>query len=139
MTITIAITLKQQRRINLMKKGILIFLLLTVTGCASRGFFPHSTGTQVDLSKNNYKIVKANAIGVSRGFNFLGIIPIVPPTYTRAMSDLYSKASITEGSAQALINVTQERSTLYLILFSIPELTVRADVIEFHDEGSIDE
>jgi hypothetical protein len=92
-------------RINLMKKGILIFLLLTVTGCTSRGVFPHSTGTQVDLSRNNYKLVKVNAIGVSRGFYLLGIIPIVPPTYTRAMSDLYSQAGITEGSAQALINV----------------------------------
>jgi hypothetical protein len=104
-------------------------------GCASVGTFPHSTGTSVDLTKSNFRIIKSNAIGEDSGFSVLGIIPLVSPTYTNAMSALYSKAGVSEGKAQALINVSQERSTLYLILFSIPKLTVRADVIEFLDEN----
>jgi hypothetical protein len=95
---------------------------------------PHGTITQVDLTRNNYRVVKANAIGQSRGFAILGIIPIVSPTYPSAMSALYTNANVTEGSATALANVSQERSVIYLVLFSIPTLTVRADVIEFQDE-----
>jgi len=116
----------------------LTFLCLIIIGlvssCASTGIFPHSTSTSVDLAKSNYRIIKSNAIGESSGFSLLGFIPLVPPTYTDAMSDLYGKAGISEGKAQALVNVTQERSMLYLILFSIPKLTVRADIIEFLEE-----
>jgi hypothetical protein len=36
-----------------------------------------------------------------------------------------------EGRAVSLTNVTQERQTLYLVLFSLPKIVVRADVIEF--------
>ena len=39
-----------------------------------------------------------------------------------------------EGSAQAFVNVNQETSTLYLLVFSLPTLTVRADVLEFRGE-----
>ena len=121
-----------------MKRNYLILglLFLFLMGCATAtGTFPHGTGTQVDLSKANYRIVKANAIGESSGFNLLGIIPIVPPRYTTAMSDLYSRVDILEGKSHALVNVIQERSSLYLILFSIPKLTIRADLIEFFEES----
>jgi hypothetical protein len=119
-----------------MKKRHLLVgaLLVLAVSCASVGSLPHSTGTRVDLSRKNYRVVKANAIGQSSGFALLGIIPIASPTYPAAMSNLYENAQITEGSATALANVSQERSTVYLVLFSIPKLTVRADVIEFLDE-----
>ncbi len=112
--------------------NIFLFVLLIVSfGCANRGVVPYATGTQVELTRKNYHVIKSNVIGESSGFSFLGIIPIMPPRYTNAMSDLYSSAGLSKGKAQALVNVVQERSTLYLILFSIPKLTVRADVIEF--------
>jgi hypothetical protein len=115
---------------------ILGLLFLFLMGCATAtGTFPHGTGTQVDLSKANYRVIKANAIGESTGFNLLGIIPIAPPRYTTAMTDLYSKVGISEGKSHALVNVIQERSNLYLILFSIPKLTIRADIIEFFEES----
>ena len=112
---------------------LLVGLVLAVVaaGCASTGTFPHASGTQVDLNRKNYRVVKANAVGTSMGFRLLGLISIVPPTYAAAMSDLYLSAGVREGSAQALVNVTQERSTVYLILFSLPRLSVRADIIEF--------
>jgi hypothetical protein len=76
-------------------------------------------------------VVKANAIGTSSGFKLFCFIPFAAPTYNEAMSNLYKEAGITEGRAQTLTNVTQENSNLYLLLFSIPKLTIRADVIEF--------
>jgi len=46
-------------------------------------------------------------------------------------------ASVSEplkGRAVALSNEMEDRSVLYLILFSVPKLTVTADVIEFTDQ-----
>jgi len=107
---------------------------LFLAGCASTGDFPHVTGTSVDLSRKNYRVIKSNAVGESTGFSLLGFIPLASPRYTEAMTKLYAEAGLKEGEAQALANVSQEKSSTYLILFSIPKLTVRADVIEFQDE-----
>lgn len=118
------------------RRGVLVasvclLVVFLAAGCTSTGTFPQTSGTQVDLSRKNFRVVKANAIGTSSGFKLLGFIPFAAPTYSEAMSNLYQKAGVTEGKAQTLTNVTQERSSLYLVLFSIPKLTIRADVIEF--------
>jgi len=97
---------------------------------------PNTTTTGVQLSQNNYKVVKAGARGESRGFRLLGIIPFGSPKSGAAKQRLY--ASVDQpltGRAIALANQTEDRSTLYLILFSIPKLTVTADVIEFTDKA----
>jgi hypothetical protein len=39
------------------------------------------------------------------------------------------------GKAVALADQMEDRSTLYLILFSIPKVTITADVIEFVDSS----
>jgi hypothetical protein len=109
----------------------LCLLVTFLAGCSSTGTFPQTSGTQVDLSRKNFRVVKANAVGSSTGFKLFGFIPFAAPRYTTAMSHLYKKAGIAEGKAQTLTNVTQERSNLYLVLFSLPKLTVRADIIEF--------
>jgi len=111
--------------------AVCLVVVFLAVGCTSTGTFPQTSATQVDLSRKNFHIVKANAIGTSSGFELFCFIPFAAPTYSRAMSDLYKTAGVTEGKAQTLTNVTQERSTLYLLLFSIPQLTIRADVIEF--------
>ena len=112
--------------------GALLFAsLLMPAGCAGRGPLPLASGTRVELARKNYRLIRPNVTGRSSGFYFLGVIPIIPPRYTDAMSDLYSKAGLSKGKAQALVNVVQEKSTIYLILFSIPRLTIRADVVEF--------
>jgi hypothetical protein len=111
-------------------------LALGLAGCASTHVeAPSSTSqTQVVLTGRNYRIVKANAIGSSMGFKLLGIIPFANPSYAEAMSRLYATAGPAEGKALAVTNVGQERTGLYFILFSLPKLTVRADIIEFVDE-----
>lgn len=120
-----------------MKKGYFIIGLLVVflAGCASIGNFPYTNGTQVNLERNNYKMIKTNAMGASSGFTLLSF-PITTPQHTLAMSKLYSDAGImSEGKAYALTNVIQEITSTSFILFSFPTYRVRADIIEFVEEG----
>jgi len=89
------------------------------------------------LTEKNYKLIKGGAKGESSGFRLLGIIPFASPSHASAKARLYE--SIGEpltGRAVALMNETEDRSVLYLILFSVPKLTVTADVIEFTDKAS---
>ena len=96
------------------------------------------TTTTVNLSRQNFKIVKANAIGSSVGFSFLGLITLKSPGYDEAITKLYQYAGVSEGKSQALVNVVHEHSSTYFILFALPKITVRADVIEFTD-GAVPE
>lgn len=110
--------------------------LIALSGCSSTGEFKgQSTGAGVVLTKKNYKVVKVAAKGKSSGFRLLGIIPFTSPSYAKAKESLYeSVGEPLEGRAIALVNQTEDRSSLYLILFSIPQVTITADVIEYLDE-----
>jgi hypothetical protein len=107
------------------------------TGCASQGEFRgQSTGTQISLAGNNYKVIKAGAKGESSGFKLLGIIPFASPNYADAKAALYqSVGEPLTGRSVALANQTEDRSSLYLILFSIPKVSITADVVEFTDKA----
>ncbi len=113
----------------------LMFLCLAI-GCASSHIETgQSTSTAVSLTGKNYQLIQGGAQGESYGFRLLGIIPLGSPHYADAKRALY--ASVKEpltGKAVALINEMHDKSTLYLILFSVPKLTVTADVIEFTDQ-----
>ena len=87
--------------------------------------------TQVGLDGNNYRIIQTNVTAVSKGFKILGFITIKSPSYVKAMSDLYAQTHIQEGRPQALANVVHETAGMNLILFSMPKIRVRADLIEF--------
>lgn len=119
----------------MLKKHVAVLFVgaLLLAGCGSTGSMPQSTGTDVSLRGNNYKIVKAGARGESSGFYLLGFIPIVSPNYADAKSSLYqSVGQSLEGRSVALANQTHDRSTLYVILFSIPKITITADIVEFN-------
>ena len=122
-----------------MKRKILSIALCStflaiLTGCATGDEYRQSTGTTISLAGNNYKLIKAGAAGHSSGFRLLMVIPFASPTIGGAKTSLYKSAGIQEtGKAMALANYTEDRTTLYLILFSIPKITVTADVIEFTD------
>jgi hypothetical protein len=94
---------------------------------------PYATTTAVNLSRQNFKIVKSNAIGSSVGFSFLGLVTLKAPGYAEAITQLYQQTGVSEGKAQALVNVVHENSSTYFILFALPKITVRADIIEFTD------
>ena len=95
--------------------------------------------TQVRLDQDNFVTVKTNASGKSKGFALLGLITIVPAKFSTALDRCYVQAGIESGTPQTLANVVMERNTTYWILFSIPEVSVRADVVEFVPAESSDE
>ena len=114
-----------------------VALSILGTGCSSMTVNPQSsTVTGVQLSENNYKLVKAGVIGRSYGFKVLGIFPLASPSVGVARSELYRSAgSSLAGKSIALANVTEDRASTYLIAFSIPRLIITADIIEFTDRS----
>jgi hypothetical protein len=94
------------------------------------------TATEVQLSSGNFRIIKTNAVGSSWGVNFLGIFPLLSPDIVKALSNLYENGCVGEGRPVAIVNVVQQNTAPYFILFSIPRITVRADVVEFVDGGA---
>ena len=122
---------------HLLRISEFFLLSLLATGCASQGEFRgQGTGTQISLAGNNYKVIKAGARGQSSGFRLLGIIPFTSPNYADAKASLYrSVGEPLTGKSIALANQTEDRSALYLILFSIPKVTITADVVEFTDKA----
>ena len=105
---------------------------LILCSCSNVGSMSGNTNTHVDLVGNNYKMIKPGASGSSSGFLLLGFIPFIEPSYAEAKSNLYNSVGINlTGRAVALANQTDDKSNIYLILFSIPKVTITADVVEF--------
>jgi hypothetical protein len=124
--------------------SLLGLLCLLLSGCPAALPFLSTTGsglnqaqqlqtsTMVHLNGQNYRIVKTNVTGSDWGFSLLGLINLVSPNYVKAVKQLYKEGGITEGNrAIAVANVAQQDTSPYFILFSIPRITLRADVIEF--------
>jgi hypothetical protein len=132
------------------KLFFILSILWVLNGCAAAlpalpalsGLIPGASGTHilttttVNLSRKNFKIVKANAFGSSAGFSFLGLFSLKSPSYEEALTQLYRSADVSVGKPQALVNVMNEQTSTYFILFALPKITVRADVIEFIDEAA---
>jgi len=110
--------------------------LITLTGCTSSGEIKgQSTSATVDLSRANYRVLKAGAVGTSSGFKLLGFLNFSSPTYAKAKKNLYKDVDIPlEGKSIAIINQTEDSSTLNVLLFQITKLTLSADVIEYTDQ-----
>ena len=127
-------------RLSIPSVAALTAATLLSAGCSSsrvENTMP-STQTQVNLTHANYKVVKAGAVGRSYGFRFLlGIIPIAAPSTAAAREDLYHNVGQpVNGKSIALVNVVEDRSTTWLLLFSIPKVVLTGDVVEFTQEGS---
>ena len=125
-----------------MKKLLTAILFLLGTGCALPlpAVAPQVGGgqqgalqaqTNVTLARANYRVVKTNVVGTDWGVYFLGVFPIVSPDYVKALKKLYKAGDVTAGKPLALANVIQQHTAPFFILFSVPEITLRADVVEF--------
>jgi hypothetical protein len=97
-----------------------------------------NTQTSVNLSEGNFVVVKTNVVGRSKGFSLLGLITIYPATTTKAISRLYAEAGMQEGKPKTVAHLVIEHSSMYFILFSIPEISARADIVQFHPKGEAD-
>jgi len=115
---------------NIVLSIIIISAFLFLGGCVSVGMFPQEGQTKTELSQKNYQVIKPNARGMDSGFALFGIIPFNTPTFADAMGTLQEGVAV-RGKAVALANVTQDISLGYYILFSIPKITISADVVEF--------
>jgi hypothetical protein len=128
----------------MIKSAFVLLALVGLTGCT--GLAPvaapllssHGSGnagmqseTLVNLSKDNFIVTRTNVVGISKGFSLLGFIPIYPARVNTALDRLYAKSGIEQGSSKSLAHLTIERTSTYWILFSIPETSIRAQVVEF--------
>jgi hypothetical protein len=87
--------------------------------------------TSVKLAEGNFVLVKTNVVGRSKGFALLGLIPLVTASSGKAMDRLYAQAEFEVGRPQTLAHIVTDRSGSYFILFSLPQVNIRADVVEF--------
>jgi hypothetical protein len=85
----------------------------------------------VKLDEANFIMVKTNVTGQCKGFALLGLITLSPARFITAMDRMYGAADVHVGRPQTLVNVVAERSSSYYVLFSIPHVQIRADVVEF--------
>ena len=108
----------------------LLWAMLAIGCTTSNGEMAQATQSATHLDRANFRVIKSSARGVDRGFYLLGFIPIIMPSISDATDQLMQGIQA-EGRAVSLTNVTQERQTLYVVLFSLPKVIVRADVIEF--------
>jgi hypothetical protein len=97
-----------------------------------------NTHTTVNLSEGNFVVVKTNVVGRSQGFSLLGLITIYPATTTKALGRLYAEAGTQEGRSKTMVHLVIEHSSMYFVLFSIPEITARADIVRFNPQTEPD-
>jgi hypothetical protein len=129
---------------------VLIGAMFFLTGCAASGAFMAGNVTDVQLQRNNFKIVAQNVTGESQaGYLFGGTISTGFATNTFALfrvsgSGLLYKEAIEsfwksyesvhgsiEGKHVALINVRYDTDALNLGIYTQAKLSIRADVVEF--------
>jgi hypothetical protein len=87
--------------------------------------------TSVELKEDDFLLVRTNVVGRSRGFSLLGLITIYPATLTKAMNRMYASAEMQPGHPQTVAHLVIEQTTTYWILFGVPEINARADIVEF--------
>jgi hypothetical protein len=122
----------------------LLGLIAVTSGCAALATLPLSSlipsggqgptiynTTQVRIEQRNFQVIKTNVVGTSKGFSLFGLITIVPARLTTAVNRFYVKAGMQPGQPQTLANLMTEQNSSFYLLFGIPRVTIRADVIEF--------
>ena len=118
--------------------GLAMVLAVLSTGCVGLPIQSDHTPsiqmheeTSVGLNSDNFILVKPNVVGESEGFSLFGIILMYPPTLDKAMGRMYAAAAMPAGRPQTVSHLIIETSSTYWVLFSIPKVQVRADVVEF--------
>jgi hypothetical protein len=89
------------------------------------------TITTVKLSQANYHVQKLNVMGHDNGFKLFGLFTIVPPSRVKAFTRMYQSAEVQPGSPLTPANLAIEQIEQNYILFSIPQVFVRADFVVF--------
>ena len=125
---------------------------LFLSGCATGGAFMASNETEVQLQKNNFKIVARNVSGEAQAGYLLGGSVSMGMTcntfailrvsgsgmlYKEALENLWKNYEAANGPVEgkkiALINVRYDSDILNLFIYTQPKIIVRADIVEFTD------
>lgn len=123
-----------------------------IAGCSTGGAFLASNITDVQLQKNNFKLVARNITGEAQAGYLLGGTFSTGMTtntfalfrvagtgmlYKEALENLWKNYEATngpiEGKKIALINVRYDSEALNLVVYTQPKIVIRADVVEFTD------
>lgn len=87
------------------------------------------------IASSDVKVVCSRAVGESKGFYLLGIIPITSPSETEAIMNMYqnarSRGANIEGESRFFVNKSLERGSKYRILFSVPTLKASGDLVQY--------
>lgn len=132
---------------------ITLFAALLMSGCAALApmsslITPLTSGapplqvheqTSVKLAEGDFVLIKTNVWGRSKGFSLLGLITIYPATLTKAMTRMYAAAQMRPGRPQTIAHLIIEQTSSYYVLFGIPKVDARADIVEFNPEVKPDE
>jgi hypothetical protein len=129
---------------------IAILSVVTLTGCSNGGIFAGSNVTDVQLQKNNFKIVARDISGEAQaGYLIGGTISSGMEThsfalvrvsgtgmlYKEAFADLWKNYEVAHGPVGdkkiAFINLRYDSDALNLILYTQAKVMIRADVVEF--------
>jgi hypothetical protein len=133
--------------------GLMSFIIvLLLCGCSSSGAFMAGNVTDVQLQRNNFKIVAQNVTGESQaGYLFGGTFSTGFATntfalfrvsgsgmlYKEALENLWKNYEAANGPIAgkkiALINVRYDTDALNLVIYTQPKLLIRADVVEFSE------
>lgn len=129
---------------------VLVGVIITSYGCSSSGMFTSGNVTEVQLQKNNFKIVARNVSGEAQaGYILGGTFSMGMATntfavarvsgsgmlYKEALENLWKNFETTNGSVEgkrlALVNVRYDSDALNLFVYTQPKIVIRADVVEF--------
>ncbi len=125
-------------------------LVFALTGCSSSGAFISGNVTDVQLQRNNYKIIAQNVTGEAQAGYLLGgsfstgfatntfamfRVSGSGMLYKEALENLWKNYEAAHGPIGdkkiALINVRYDADALNLFIYTQPKIMIRADVIEF--------
>ena len=88
--------------------------------------------TNVELSRNNFKVVGKSVGIASNWYLFLFFGGMRRRLLGRAYQEMLDKANL-EGTSRAVINVTYDLHTRYIFCYADITITVYGTVIEFTD------
>lgn len=120
-----------------------LFVSIVLLGCASVPAIPAGLltpqttqratliSTTTELSRANYRVVRTGLKGESRGLVLLLFFNVVPTSLTEAVDRLYQAGVLEPGASWALANVVVEQEPRSFLLFGLPRIRVRADLLEF--------
>lgn len=105
------------------------FVLLTSCGVTT-GYMGHNVTTNVNLEKNNFKVVKTVS-GSADGHSFIGIALNQKNLFERAKREMINNAELIGGS-KAIINVTTDVNAKWFLIWGRKTITLSGEVIEFY-------